>query len=134
MERDCQTLINKLPEIVTPAHLRADVFERINKEARIRSRARFTLFATTSLASLTSLFFLTVSVVKSLIASGAYSYASLLFSDVGAVTTFWKEFTLSFVESLPVLGIAAVLSMGIVFLWTSAKALKDIRPASLIIN
>ena len=49
---------------------------------------------------------------------GFSQYISLVFSDFGVVTTYWKEFTLSLVNSLPLASIA--LSFFLVFvLFTS---------------
>ena len=132
--KNYQKLFIHIHEVQVPSNLRGAIFIRIEKESRKQAMVRFTLFATTAVGSLTSLFFISVSLFKNLIQSGSYNYASLLFSDVTTVLRYWKEFSLSFVESLPILGIAVFLSVSIVFLWTSAKALSTIRRTSLIIN
>ena len=132
--KDYQTLFIHIQEVQVPTALKDCIFRCIDKEAKRQARLRFTFFTTVATSSFTALFFLSVSLFNNLIQSGSYNYASLLFSDIAAVSKYWKEFSLSFVESLPILGIIVFLSVTIVFLWTSAKALGTIRRTSLIVN
>jgi len=50
--------------------------------------------------------------IKSLIAEfsklGFYDYLSLAFSDSGVIATYWKEYTLSLVDSLPIASLAVL--------------------------
>ena len=49
--------------------------------------------------------------------SGFYQFSSLIFSDTAVAITYWKELSLSLVESLPLMEMTVLLSVVFVFLW-----------------
>ncbi len=57
--------------------------------------------------------------------SDFYQFLSLLLSDTNTVMTFWKEFTLSLMESFPTLGMIAVLGSVFVFLVSVRFFIRD---------
>jgi len=127
-EDSYQKIFSYAKEVQVPTTLQETILKRINRESQKRVRVRLGFFLSSAIASFTSLFFVSVALFKSLVQSGVYDYGSLVFSDASILLTYWKEFTLSFVEAVPVFGFIAFLSIGAVFLWTGAKALRDIRP------
>lgn len=48
--------------------------------------------------------------------SGFYTYFSLMFSDISSLSIYWKELSITLVESLPVLSVLLLLSVFFVFL------------------
>ena len=67
-----------------------------------------------SILSLSGSIFSIKILVGQFIKSGFYSYLSLAFSDSGVIATYWKEYTLSLVDSLPV--VSLVLSFFLLFI------------------
>jgi len=53
------------------------------------------------------------SVIEQFTTTGFYNYLSLAFSDSGIIATYWKEYILSLVDSLPILSI--ILSFSLLF-------------------
>jgi hypothetical protein len=131
MEKDTQKMLDCITSVKAPLSLADEVFARIERHAVRRARLRFSAFVSVSFATFSSMLCVSFSLVNSLKGSGFYDYASLVFSDSGAVLMYWKEFFLSFVESLPILGLAAFVALAVVFLWTGAKAAQSFRPAPL---
>jgi hypothetical protein len=59
-----------------------------------------------------------ISLVKNVLASGFYDYASIMFLDFGSATMYMKDISLSLVESLPLLTLSLFLSLVVVFVWS----------------
>ncbi len=57
--------------------------------------------------------------------TGFDQYLSLAFSDSSVLITYWKELSLSLVESLPLMAVMLVLGALGLFIWSSAKAFQD---------
>jgi hypothetical protein len=64
--------------------------------------------------------------------SGFYEYFSLIFSDTGSIVSYWKEFTFSLAESLPVASIASTLLLLFVFFLSLKYLTKQINKNQLI--
>jgi hypothetical protein len=70
----------------------------------------------------------TISYIQSAFAqSGAGGYLSIILSDTGAITTYWKELALSVSESLPVFSITLLLTATGLGLWSGARAITTIK-------
>ncbi len=59
--------------------------------------------------------------------SGFMDFFSLLFSDSSFVVSYWQSFTMSLLESLPILSIIALLSVVWVILETSKLLIRDLK-------
>jgi hypothetical protein len=59
--------------------------------------------------------------------SGFYEYLSLLFSGDSVVYEYWKELSLSLVDSMPIIGIIAFLVALGVLVWSGSNALSNTR-------
>jgi len=77
-------------------------------------------FSSISLASLIGLIPILRSLSSDLTQSGIYDYLSLLFSNNGSISFYWRELALSIAESLPTMGIILSLSL-ILILFLSLK-------------
>jgi hypothetical protein len=103
---------NNFDEMAVPADLFDKVITRIHVEQRLALiRRRFILVSTALVSSL----ILTIPVWRifwsDFVSSGLVEYAKLLFSDFGTVAVYWQDFTLSLLESFPIVGAAAFLSV-----------------------
>ncbi len=61
--------------------------------------------------------------------SGFYDYLSLVLSDHSLVLTYWREFGLSLVESLPSLAILVLLPIVAALAWSLVRLVKNARSA-----
>ena len=107
MEQNLQKLF-KNATYSPEGRLSGDIWNAIEyKNAQITKWKRFGYLG----ASVLSLFGSAFS-IKSLIAEfsrlGFYDYLSLAFSDSGVIATYWKEYTLSLVDSLPIASLAVL--------------------------
>ena len=59
--------------------------------------------------------------------SGFYDYLSLLFLGDSAVYTYWKELSFSLIDSMPIIGIIAFLTVMGVLIWSGANAFTNTR-------
>ena len=98
----------------------AHIIATQNADARLKrlvwgsiSAISFVLFATS-----------TVYAINAYSGSSFASYFSLIFSDMGSVSLWWKELGLSLLESLPILGTMLVLGSIFLVLWSIRKFAK----------
>lgn len=119
-------------EVFTPATgLSAKILLSIEREKQRIARIRLSVFSLLSLGSSFALVFIMPYAQEGFSHSGFTDYFSLLFSDTGTVLTFWKEFALSIVESLPFLEITALALFAFIFLCSLSLAAKNMRIAFL---
>lgn len=62
-----------------------------------------------------------------LIKSGFIQFFSLLFSDTKIVLTYWENFAMSLLETLPVMNLIILLAIILVFLESLKLLLKDLK-------
>jgi len=103
-----------LTEVDPPEGLSARVLLCIRAEKQRIARIRLYLFGTASAISFVALFPALQYTFYEIANSGFTDYASLLFSDATSLLPYWREFTMSLVETLPVFGL--IISLGLVFL------------------
>jgi hypothetical protein len=92
-------------ELEPPEGLYEKILKRIQFESRRLAKIKFVLFGSSAIISLAGVFFSFQYILQEMSQSGFYNYLSLVFSDTGVVTTYWKEFSLLLAESAPVMGI-----------------------------
>lgn len=94
-----------------PPELFNKVINRIRAEECAKSaKHRAILFSIIFIISLGALIPAISSAHAAIDASGFFSFASLIFSDMRIVLATWQDFTLSLLEALPALSLAAVLA------------------------
>jgi len=103
-------------------------FSILNKVVREKNIAKFKLWigTFTGVASLVTLIPVFQMLLDDLAHSGFYDYFSLIFSDSGMMFSYWKEFTLSLAESLPMMSIIFTLSLIFIFLLSFRYVMKQI--------
>ncbi|OGZ06363.1 MAG: hypothetical protein A2845_01030 [Candidatus Lloydbacteria bacterium RIFCSPHIGHO2_01_FULL_49_22] len=125
MKQNYEELFRRLSKVRAPLGLHQSVIARID-EARLRiMRIKFALFSAFGFASGVALFALVSSTSAKMLESGFIDYASLLFSDSGAVLSYWREFSVTLVESLPLLGLTLILLALLTMLQTFRLAAKN---------
>ena len=118
-------------ELEVPEGLLARIIGRITQAQR--RQIKFQLVAQTFLAGLSLLVFIPALyyAIGEFYSSGFSAYVSLLFSDHSAVISFWHEFLLSLVESLPSFSILLLLCSFGAFVWSLSRVVKNARTAFL---
>lgn len=66
-------------------------------------------------------------VVQSFAQSGFYQYFQLIFSGDSEVLTYWKELSMSLVESVPLVGTIVFLAVFGIFIWSAGNTAKNAR-------
>lgn len=131
MSKDCENFLGHLNRNNPPKDLLDRIFFRINKEQRKRVlRARIVSFGSISIIAAVVLVFSLGELQKEIAQSGFTNFISILFSDWGIVSIYWKEFAISLLESMPIFGIAAVLGSILLFLASLKIFTRDIRTIS----
>jgi len=113
---------------MNPETLLAQIMSRIQLEQKTRQlKKRLVLFLLMVIGSTAGLAPSFRWLWSELVNSGINHYFSLLFSDFGAVISFWQEFLLSILEALPVMALSIFLSMVLVFLLSLKFLTHDLR-------
>ena len=95
--------------VEAPAGLCEAIMARIAYAQRRAAQLRTGLFGALALASGVALVPAFQYAAQQFYASGFYDYLSLLSTDSGFILTYWREFGLSLVESLPSLALLLLL-------------------------
>lgn len=116
-----------MDELKPTKELRNNILLGIKQEER--RRAKVYLFAYTSIVPL-SLIGVVLSVryvSEGFYQSGFYEYLSLLLSGDSTVYAYWKELSLSLVDSMPIIGIITFLVALGILVWSGANAFTNTR-------
>ena len=116
-----------LAPIEPPQGLYAAVMARVELAKRRAAQMRAGLFGIIALASSAVLVPALAYMSNQLYASGFYDYLSLLSSEHSLVLTYWREFGLSLIESLPSLALLLVLPTVVALVWSLARLIKNVR-------
>ncbi|MEI6288393.1 MAG: hypothetical protein WCP18_02285 [bacterium] len=108
-----------------------ELFDQVmGRISQINSRAvkaKVFLFSLLSICSIAGLIPLTNLALNNLSNSEFYQFFSLLFSDSDAIFRYWQSFALAIIETLPILEIALVLLMIIIFLESIKMLSQNLR-------
>ena len=107
--------------------LRQKILFSINKEEIQRAKTYFLVSMTTALVSIFGLIFSVRFMVQEFYQSSFYSYLSLVFSDPNTLVSYWKELSMSLLETLPILGITISLIAVYSFLFSIRTLVKNTR-------
>lgn len=126
MKRE-EGLHHTLATIEPPQGLHAAILARIGLAKRRAAQLRAGLFGAVALVCGTVLVPALEYTGNQLYASGFYEYLSLISSDNSLLLTYWREFGLSLVESLPSLALLLVLPTVVALVWSLARLVKNVR-------
>ena len=115
--------------IEAPRGLYETVMHRLAQAERRAARMRLGLSSVVALGSFLALIPVVEYTLEQFAASGFYTYLSLLFSDSSIVLTFWHEFALSLIESLPSLALALLIPLTVVLVWSVRRVSANARAA-----
>jgi len=116
----------KAPE--PPSDLFTKIMSHLHEERRLSVIKQRVVFFFVLLASSIAVAVYALEMIISKVSeSGFVQFFSLLFSDFGAVATYWQSFLLSLAEALPVIALAIFLLTTMVFLESLKFLVKDVR-------
>jgi hypothetical protein len=105
MEKNLQQLF-KNARYNPKSHLSGNIYRAIElKNSRI-IRIKMFSYLGLGVLSLSGSVFSVIDLVKQSSQLGFYQYLSLAFSDSGVIATYWREYTLSLIDSLPIVSLA----------------------------
>ena len=127
IEEKYQKLFRNLIVVETPKGLETKITARIKNEEKKMTRIRIFVFGGSSVASFVFSLWAIIYLVKNLKESGFWQYFSLIFSENGAILSYWRELSLSLVESLPVVSLIIFLSAVGLFIWSFTKTFSNVQ-------
>ncbi|MEI6480220.1 MAG: hypothetical protein WCO12_01725 [bacterium] len=122
-------LFEKLFTQEPPKELSGLILAKIMIEQKKRAQLSFAGQSILAGSSCVALYEAGIALWHNITQTGFYEYVSFAFSDPTLLVQYWKEFTLSLVESLPLIALIAFLSAVGMLMWSTARAIKDARIA-----
>jgi len=128
MEKDYKKLFMNLEDAKPSDELFEKIILRIGKEERMTvAKKRIIFFSFLLIVSSFGLVYSFIAVQEALVNSGFFQFFSLIFSDFSIVATYWQNFLLTLLESLPVIAVVISLVMLSLVLGFSTFLMKDIQ-------
>ncbi len=134
MQQDYERLFRGLSKISPPETLYHRILMQLAREEKRAAALRTAFFGVTSLASFVVLIMAFQYTANELAQSDFYRYFSLLFSDGGILLRYWKEFTLTLVESLPLMWGTILLASIFALLGSFRLAIRNVRASLLSVQ
>jgi hypothetical protein len=125
MNDDFQTLFNSLRPMEPAKGLSLAILLRIRRHEERIARFKFFFLSLLSVISGTSLFHAVSYALRGFAETGFYEYLSLLSSDGFMILPYWKEFTFTMIETVPVFEISLVLAILYALLESLKSAIRN---------
>ncbi len=123
------TLHDTLACVDAPAGLYAAVMLRIATARRRAAQLHALLFGLCTVLFAALLIPVLHYTTEQLYASGFYEYLSFIASDRSLAFTYWREFSLSLIESLPSIALLLLLPIVAALLWSLSRLVRNVRSA-----
>lgn len=127
MDKSIKQLIKHRANYPLPQGLRESISERVDQLEKNRSQRNFLGFGIFSLASFAGLIISFQNLWNNLKAGGVFEYLSLVASNSGEATLFWREISFSILESVPLITLSIFLALIVTFIITSIKTVENIN-------
>jgi hypothetical protein len=125
MNDDFQELFNTLKPKNPTKELSLAVLLHIRRYEQRMARIKFALLSLSSFISGVMLVPTVSYALSGFVSSGFYEYLSLLYSDGMGILPYWKEFTLTLADAIPVFEISLVLAVMYALLESIKLAIKN---------
>jgi hypothetical protein len=129
VEKEYSKLFKKLPPALPPKGFLALVLARIVKEEQRVARQRLWFSAPMAFVSGFAVVFTFQYLAQDITQSGIAGYFSMLFSDGGTVLSYWREFSLSLAEQVPILSLTLFLGATLALLGSLSSVIKNMQTA-----
>lgn len=113
--------------IEPPQNLLDKIVRRIYSKQRLSLKRHILIFGIISALSLASLVPIFNMAKANFAASGFFHFFSLIFSDFNIVVSYWKNFSVSLLESLPVTSLMLAFGALFIFLESIRLLARDIK-------
>ncbi len=127
MDKNYSKLFQALDPVDVPEGLSSSIIAKIRKEQQRNARLQLAISAPLAFISGVAVVFTFQYLAQELSRSGLGDYFSVLFSDGGAVLTYWREFALSLLEQIPILSMILFLSATLALLGSMRSLVKNIQ-------
>ncbi len=115
--------------VEAPDGLCNTILTRIEQVKRRTAQWQAALFGACTLASVAVLVPVLQYTSEQLYSSGFYEYLSFMASDRSLALTYWREFSLSLVESLPSIALLLLLPVVVALVYSLRKLVRNVRSA-----
>ena len=104
------------------------VIIKINKQERLLLIKR-KLFVVSFVSFFSSIAFIfsAITTHAEFIKTGFFDFLSLMFSDFNIITAYWQNFSMSLLESLPIMSVIIFLFTTIIFIFSLKAFSKDVK-------
>lgn len=113
------------------AEILSQIMQAIEWKNYVSARRRVFAFASALAASLPLFFLVVRDLWGQLVQSGIFQMLSLLFSDSKLILANWESFTLSLLESFPVIPVVSTLAVTALFLLSAKLFLDNLAKSNL---
>lgn len=111
-----------------PEGLLDKIMDGISRQQRsFISKLKLAIFSLGLVGSLTALFPVFKMVQSSMAETGFFQFVSLMFTDSQYVVSYWQNFTMSLLQSLPVINLAIFLAVIFIFLESLKFFVRNLR-------
>ena len=116
-------------EVAAPNGLFEKVLARVDAARRRSAQVHAAAFAALVVLCAGALVPVLEYTAEQFSSSGFYDYLTLALSDHSLIFTYWREFSLSLLESLPSLALLLLLPLAIALGWSLVRLVKNARSA-----
>lgn len=109
-----------------PRGLDEAIISKVQRLTKNKARRRMFGFGALSISSFAGLVTWAGYLRASLQTSGVYDYVSILASNTGSISLFWKEIAFSIIESIPFITISVFLTLLVAFVLSGLKTAENI--------
>ncbi|MCX6743001.1 MAG: hypothetical protein NT116_02075 [Candidatus Parcubacteria bacterium] len=128
MDKNYQKLLSYYQAPEPPNNLLGKIMQRIGEEKRLLTlKRRLFLFSAGLIGAITLFIPALKGVISGFSESGFIQYFSLLFSDAEIVLAYWQNYTLSLLETLPVVNLILLLATIFAILELLKLLVKDLK-------
>ena len=119
---------NQLFSVIEPSeNLRNSIINKIKIEETKNVAYRIAFSFAVSLTSISIGVISIINIIKDAYQSGLSEYLSLLFSDSALIVSYWQTYSMSVVESLPIIQISIVVASVGLFIWSVNTVLTNFK-------
>lgn len=131
MQSNYSKLFKSLDGVYVPSGLSNVTIKRIRREQRRAAFLRLTFVVPMAFLSSAAVVFSFKYLADEIAQSGLPQYLSVIFSDGGTALTYWKEFSISIADQLPVLSATLFLGAAFALLGTISSIVKNAQTTLL---
>lgn len=127
-DKDCEKILACVSSPQPRTSLFDKVLVRIRKEQELRAARRQAIIFSLSTIFSAAAFIPAFQAVRTALTESGFAYFfSLLFSDFGAMVSYWHSFVFSLLGSLPITGLLILLTVALALLASLKFLMKDIK-------